>query len=94
MPTEYWLNLYESGKFDEALRHLMDSLRIFRLKQGETSLQVADVLFNLGRVYGKKFDYNKSLQCFKECLRIREECNDDVTAVTSYIKAIQRKKRK
>ena len=59
------------GDIVEAIAHLSESLRIFRMKQGLDSLDVSAVLYHLGRIYGKKAEYEKSLSCFNESLRIR-----------------------
>ena len=68
------------------------------MKHGNFSLDVAGILFNLGRIYGKRGDYDKALGCFKECLRIRLEKlkidDNDIATTKRYVDAIQRKLKK
>jgi len=81
-------------KINDAIPLLLDALRIFRLKASD-SLDVAGILFHLGRIYGKQTNYDKSLGCFKECLRIRmqrlDHDNPDIVATRRIVENIQRK---
>jgi tetratricopeptide (TPR) repeat protein len=85
------------GDIVEAIAHLSESLRIFRMKQGLDSLDASYQLFlyHLGRIYGKKAEYEKSLSCFNESLRIRRvslPSNHGVVVDTErFVEAIKRK---
>eukprot|EP00957_Ditylum_brightwellii_P096998 7386702-Ditylum_brightwellii.AAC.1 len=58
---------------DKALPCYAEALRLYRLKHGNESLDVASILYQLGRVHGRRAEYDKALKCFTECLRIRRD---------------------
>ncbi len=60
------------GETEEALRYFGEALRIHRLKEGDKSLNVADILFQVGQIY-MVGDKDKAVKCFEECLRVRKE---------------------
>ena len=85
------------NEHEQAISCFGESLRIYRLKHGDDSLDVAGVLFSLGKIYGKRAQYDKAQNCFTECLRIRKaelgDGNAEVIAVRRFVDAIKRKLR-
>jgi tetratricopeptide (TPR) repeat protein len=65
------------------------------MKQGTDSIEVANTLHHLGRIYGKQSEYQKSLDCFEESLEIRKKLlpqgHRDVVDTKRFVEAIRRK---
>merc|ERR1711865_978688 len=78
---------------DEAISTLTEALRILRMKIGADSLPCSEILYHLGRIYGKQQKFEKSLGCFREGLRIRREVLDpshkDIIDTARFVEAIR-----
>jgi len=83
------------GETHDAIHRFSEALRIFRMNQGNNSLIVSSLLYNLGRTFGKRTEYEKALGCFTECLRIRTELlgpeHKDTIDTKKFVDAINRK---
>lgn len=80
---------------DNAIQHLLESLDIFKMKQGEKSVDIADILHHLGRIFGKKAEYQRSLEYFEECLSLRESLlspdDRNISDTRRFVDAIRKK---
>ena len=65
------------GESESALRHFGESLRVYRLNEGESSLNVANSLFQIGRIYDSFGKKDKSKEIFEKCIEIRESILGD-----------------
>lgn len=59
------------GEVDLATRAFVEALRIYQLDEA-VNIGVADVLFNLGKIYTKLEQYEKALETLAQCLKIRK----------------------
>ena len=70
--------------------------KAFELEPGNKT--VAAVLWGLGRIYGKRSEYDRALSCFSDCYAIRKsrlgEDHEDTMAVKRFLDAIERKRRR
>jgi tetratricopeptide (TPR) repeat protein len=57
---------------DEAINNLSEALKLYQMKRGYGDAVVGEILFHLGRVYGKRGDFSKSLSCCQESLTIKK----------------------
>jgi len=58
------------GELDDALPLLWGALRIRKLQ--EDHVKVSDTLKHIGDVHRKKQEHELAMECYKECLRIRQ----------------------
>ncbi|KAL3792663.1 hypothetical protein HJC23_009391 [Cyclotella cryptica] len=83
------------GKSEAALMSFGKALRIHRTKEGDKSLHVANDLFQIGQIYDSFGDTSKAFQCFKECLKTRQDILSDddldVLAARRYVDTLRRK---
>ena len=65
------------------------------MKIGADSLPCSEILYHLGRIYGKQQKFENSLGCFRESLQIRREVLDpsrkDIIDTARFVEAIRRK---
>ena len=73
----------EGLKSNLALDFYKESLRVHRLNMTEDDERVGEILFCLGRVNGKKKDYQDAVKCFEEALDIRKRLHGDSSDVAS-----------
>lgn len=77
-----------------ALRSFGKALRIHRT-EGDKTLFVANDLFQIGQIYDAYDETSKALQCFQECLKIRQanlsEDDLDLLAAKRYVDSLRRK---
>lgn len=82
------------GDTQGALRNFGKALRIHRA-EGDKTLHVANDLFRIGQIYESYGEIAKSIQCFQECLKIRQanlSADDlDLLAAKRYTDMLQKK---
>lgn len=67
------LELYNSGKYDEALKVANQAKEIIGKSDGENSLPYAGVLFDIAIIYEKKVKYNDALKVYTQALSLYEK---------------------
>ena len=72
-------NIQKGGQHDleSAIQYFQDTLATQREVLGKDRLEVSTTLTRMGHVYYKLSDYDNSVECFSESLKIRETCRDE-----------------
>ena len=90
----------KENETDDALASYDQAIRIYQGHEGHgnCALEQAAVLWGLGRIYGKRSEYDRALSCFSDCYAIRKsrlgEDHEDTMAVKRFLDAIERKRRR
>ena len=61
----------QRGELDDAISLLWEALRIRKLNND--SVKISETLKNIGNVHREKQEFELSIECYEECLRIRRE---------------------
>jgi tetratricopeptide (TPR) repeat protein len=82
------------GDSQAGLRSFGKALRIHRA-EGDKTLDVANDLFQIGKIYDSYDQTSKAYQCFQECLKIRQanlsDDDLDLLATRRYVDTLRRK---
>ena len=81
-------SLVELNQFETSISILIECLSIYQRLFGEESEFVSNIHFQLGKAQLGRGEIDESLECFKVCLQIRKELNEDSILVADVLKEI------